>query len=129
MESITLHIPPIDLEWSDWVHWSSLIVDSRLGKGVLVPNRVPGVYEVRLIGAEQRRLTIGKASNLRWRIKQGLVKGIAKHSSGTKIRRCEDVSTIEVRWAQTDRPCAAEEELHKRYRASFGELPKYTKCT
>ena len=129
MESVTLHIPPIELEWSDWVQWNSLKVDSRSGAGVIVPNGVPGVYEVRLIGEKQRRLTIGKASALRWRIKQGLVKGIAKHSSGTKIRRDEDISTIEVRWAKTDRPCAAEEELHKRYRAGFGELPKYTKCT
>ena len=73
MEGVTLHIPPIELEWSDWVRWNSLKVDSRSGMGVIVPNGVPGVYEARLIGAEQRRLAIGKASDLRWRIKQGLV--------------------------------------------------------
>jgi hypothetical protein len=28
-----------------------------------------------------------------------------------------------------DRPAAVEEELHRRYRAKFGELPKYTKIT
>lgn len=88
-----------------------------------------GVYEVRVIGTEEWRLTIGKASNLRHRIKQGLVKGIAKHSSGTRIRATEDVSRIEVRWACTDRPCAAEEELHKQYERTFGGLPKYTLCT
>lgn len=128
MAVVRLNIPSIELEWSDWVQWNRLEIDSRSGAGVVVPNGISGVYEARLFGAEER-LTIGKASNLRMRIKQGLVKGKAKHSSGTKIRAAEDTSRIEVRWAVTDRPAAAEEELHKRYQAIFGELPKYTEHT
>src|SRR5712692_594998 len=85
MEKETIHIPLIELGRSDWAPWDSLKVDSRSGQGVIVPNRVPGVYEARLIGA-QERLTIGKTSNLRYRIKQGLVKGIAQHSAGDDIR-------------------------------------------
>ncbi len=128
MNKETIQIPPITLDWSDWVSWNSLKVDSRSGQGVIVPNKVSGVYDVRYVGAEER-LTIGKASDLRFRIKQGLVKGKAKHSAGTRIRANEDTSRIEVRWATTDRPAAAEEDLHKRYQAKFGELPKYTEHT
>src|SRR5712692_2480320 len=128
MEEETIRIPPIELDWSDWVSWDSLKADSRSGQGVIVPNRVPGVYEARLIGA-QERLTIGKTSNLRYRIKQGLVKGKAQHSAGDDIRANEDTSKIEVRWAATDRPAAAEEDLHMRYVAKFGKLPKYTEHT
>jgi len=118
----------IQIEWSDWVQWNRLKIDSRSGAGVIVPNGIPGVYEARLSGADER-LTIGKASDLRMRIKQALVKGKAKHSSGTKIRTTEDTSKIEVRWAVTDRPAAAEEELHKQYQTKFGRLPKYTEHT
>lgn len=128
MDKETIHIPPITLDWSDWISWDRLKVDSRSGQGVIVPNKVPGVYEVKCVGANER-LTIGKTSDLRMRIKQGLVKGKAQHSSGNKIRANEDTSTIEVRWAATDRPAAAEEELHKRYQNKFGELPKYTEHT
>jgi len=128
MDKETIRIPPIELDWSDWASWDSLKVDSRSGQGVIVPNKVPGVYEARLTGAEER-LTIGKASDLRYRIKQALVKGKAKHSAGDDIRANEDTSRIEVRWAATERPAAAEEELHKRYQTKFGKLPKYTEHT
>ena len=124
----TINVPPIELEWSEWIAWDDFKVDARSGRGVLVPNKVPGVYEVRYARAEER-LTIGKASNLRMRIKQGLVKGKAKHSSGKRIRASEDTARLEVRWAETDRPAAAEEELHKRYRQKFGRLPQHTKHT
>jgi hypothetical protein len=128
MEKQAIHIPTIELDWSDWAKWDNVKIDSRSGQGVLVPNGVPGVYEVRMSGAEER-LTIGKASDLRMRIKQGLVKGKAKHSSGEKIRASEDTSRIEIRWAVTDRPAAVEEDLHKKYEARFGRLPKYTEHT
>ncbi len=128
MEKETIHIPPIELRWSDWAPWDSLKVDSRSGQGVIVPNKVPGVYEARIIG-EEERLTIGKASDLRHRVKQGLVKGIAKHSSGKDIRASENTSKIEVRWAVTNRPAAPEEELHKKHKERFGRLPKYTEHT
>lgn len=128
MDEEMLNIPPIILKWSDLVSWDALTVDVRHGGGVRVPNHEPGVYEVKY-GDSEKRLTIGKASDLRMRIKQGLVKGKAKHSSGSKIRAGEEVSKLVVRWAITDRPAAAEEELHRRYKAKFGELPKYTEHT
>jgi hypothetical protein len=51
---------------------------------VVVPNGIPRVYEARLAGAEER-LTIGKASDLRMRIKQGLVKGETPHFTGDRF--------------------------------------------
>ena len=78
---------------------------------------------------KEERLTIGKASDLRWRIRQGLIKGKAEHSAGTKIRANEDTPKIVVRWAVTDRPACVEEEIHKRHRNKFGKLPKYVEHT
>lgn len=128
MERVEINIPPIVLEWSEWVPWGDLKVDARYGSGVKVPNREAGVYEAKYIDAEER-LTIGKASDLRMRIKQGLVKGKVPHSAGKRIRANEDVSGIVVRWAITDWPAAVEEELHRRHRHRFGRLPKYVKHT
>ena len=82
----------------------------------------PGCYEVRRDGAEVR-LTIGRAANLRSRVKQGLVKGKFPHSTGTRIRAKEDVSKLLVRWAVTKRPAVVEEELHLRHREEYGRLP------
>ncbi len=48
----------LDLYWSDWALWDNLKVDARSDQGVLVPNGIPGAYEVRLAGADER-LTIG----------------------------------------------------------------------
>lgn len=128
MPTERINIPRIALEWSEWVPWDDLKIDARSEGGLRVPNRTPGVYEARFAESEER-LTIGKAANLRRRIKQGLVKGKARHSAGKKIRASEDVSTIVVRWAVTDRPAAVEEELHRRHRVKFGRLPTYTKHT
>ena len=74
----------------------------------------------------QKRLTIGKASNLRMRVKQGLVKGKVPHSTGDRIRGLEDTSQIVIRWAETDRPSAVEEELHRAYIETYAELPTHT---
>jgi len=123
----TIKIPPISLKWSDWIFWDDLKVDARK-VGIKVPNKKPGVYEVKYSDIEER-LTIGKASDLRMRIKQGLVKGKTPHSAGEKIRDSEDTSRIVVRWAVTDRPAAVEEELHKRYLKRFSKLPKYVEHT
>lgn len=128
MERQEISIPPIVLEWSEWVPWDQLKVDARYGGGVKVPNRVAGVYEVKHEDSEER-LTIGRASDLRMRIKQGLVKGKARHSAGKRIRANEDVSRMVVRWAITDRPAAVEEELHRAYREKFGGRPRYVEHT
>jgi len=127
MEREAIEIPPIKLEWSDWILWDYLKVDAR-GGGIKVPNKKPGVYEVKYRDATER-LTIGKASDLRMRIKQGLVKGKTPHSAGERMRANEDASRIVVRWAVTDRPAAVEEELHKRHSRRFGKLPRYVEHT
>ncbi len=63
------------------------------------------------------------------RVRQRLVKGKLPHSAGEKIRQYEDITRVVIRWAETDCPAAAEEELHRRYRDQFGQLPKYTSHT
>jgi len=127
MEIEHIEIPRIELRWSDWFPWNEIKEDARSG-GIKIPNRLPGVYEVKYIDSEER-LTIGRAADLRMRIRQGLVKGKTKHSSGKKIRAAEDVSRLLVRWAETDRPSAAEEELHRRYLEKIRKWPKYTEHT
>lgn len=128
-EKETIDIPRIVLEWSEWIAWEDLKVDARSGRGIKLPNKVSRVYEAKY-EEDEERLTIGKASDLRMRVRQGLVKGKARHSAGRKIRAAnEDFSRIVARWAISDRPAAAEEELHKRHLASFGRLPKYTQHT
>ena len=128
MEKQTIEIPVIELEWSDWHQWAEVKKDARSAQGVRVPNRTPGVYEAKFSDSEER-LNIGRTSNLRHRIKQGLVKGKSPHSSGERLRTAEDVSKIVIRWAVTDRPAAAEEELHRQHMAKFGRLPKYVQRT
>ena len=122
-----IHIPPIELDWSEWHSWHDVERDARKD-GVIVPNKQPGVYEVRCEG-QKERLAIGKSSDLRMRIKQGLVRGKVGHPAGDKIRAKENLENVVVRWAVTDRPAAVEEELHGRHKGRFGELPKYTSFT
>ena len=124
MEIQEINIPQIHLEWSAWADWNEVMKDARSG-GIRIPNGKPGVYEVRLLN-DSERLTIGKSLDLRMRIRQGLVKGKTPHSAGKRIRDNENTAGIEIRWAETDRPCAAEEELHKQYFLHFGKWPKYT---
>jgi len=127
MEIEIIEIPRIELRWSEWHHWNDIIEDARSG-GIKIPNGVSGVYEVKYLDSEER-LTIGKASDLRMRVRQGLIKGKTKHSSGDKIRANEDVSTLLVRWAESERPAATEEELHRRYVEKHSKWPKYTDHT
>ena len=123
-----IEIPPFELSWSAWHPWRDFLRDGRSDPDALLLPDQSGVYEARLVHSLER-LTIGKASNLRMRIKQGLVKGKVPHSSGQRIRKQEDTSQILIRWAVTDRPCAAEEELHKRHVRAYGRLPRYTERT
>jgi hypothetical protein len=126
-EQTRLEIGAIILEWSSWTPWRDVFLDNRGGAGVSIPNHLPGVYEVRYADHKAaERLHIGRASDLRMRIRQGLVKGAVLHSTGKRIRQEEDVSRLVIRWAVAERPCAAEEELHRLYRQKFGRLPKYT---
>jgi hypothetical protein len=118
-----IRIPNIVLEWSDWFSW-----DKLERKVVNPPRSKRGVYEVKYADCDER-LTIGKASDLYKRVVRGLVLGSLKHSTGKKIRTHENPSELMVRWAEAERPAAAEEALHIRYRQDFGCLPKYTKIT
>lgn len=127
IEEEIIEIPLIELRWSEWIPWDGLKEDARKG-GISIPNKKPGVYEAKHENVKEC-LTIGKASDLRMRIRQGLIKGKSPHSSGEKIRAKEDTSRIVVRWAITDRPAAVEEELHKRHLRDFGKLPKYVEHT
>lgn len=86
------------------------------------------VYEVKYADTGER-LTIGKASNLRMRVKRGLVKSRVPVSTGIRIREVEDTALPVVRWATTVRSSCAEEELHRLHRDQTGGLPKYSLCT
>lgn len=123
-----IRIAPIELNWSEWIPWHRIYEDDRGGRGVHIPNKKSGVYEVRLVDHEDR-LTIGKASDLRMRIRQGLVKGKTPHSAGKKIRELEDLDQVVVRWTKTDLPSAVEEHLHVAYRNTWGANPKYVDHT
>lgn len=128
MDIRRIEIPTITLNWSEWYAWPVFLRDARSDPEGVTPPETAGVYEAKLGDAEER-LTIGKASNLRMRIKQGLVKGKVPHSSGSDIRNNEDTSRIAIRWTTTDRPAAVEEELHRKHVETFGRLPKYTERT
>ena len=129
MDEEVIKIPAINLRWSKWHKWNDFKFDlRRSNNGVNVPNE-PGVYET-IHEDEEERLTIGKASNLRMRVKQGLVKGKVPHSTGERMKSENlDFSKIVVRWAVTDRPSATEEALHKKHVEKYGKLPKYVKRT
>ena len=129
MDEEVIKIPVINLRWSKWHKWNDFEFDlRRVNNGVNVPNK-SGVYET-IHEDEEERLTIGKASNLRMRVKQGLVKGKVPNSTGERMKSENlDFSKIVVRWAVTDRPSATEEDLHKRHVEKHGRLPKYVKRT
>jgi hypothetical protein len=117
-----LQIGTIELHWSNWTPWAKV-------EGKAVPH-APGVYEVRRVGEEGGlALTIGKASDLHQRVLRSLIRGQYPHSAGERIRREEAPSILIVRWAETDRPAAAEEELHRLHLMEFGRLPIYTLST
>ena len=124
-EEEVLDIPGIYLGWSRWELWEDLAKTLPRGLGIELPRGRPGVYEARLEGDEER-LVIGKASDLSKRIKEGLIRGNLAHTAGRKIRAQEHTNLVEVRWAITQWPAAAEEVLHKRHIETFGRLPKYT---
>jgi hypothetical protein len=123
-----LEIPPIVLAWSSWQRWDDLRRDERVRTGPRVPIGRPGVYEV-IKEHTTERLTIGRAADLRARVKHQLVMGHGTHPVRNAILKGEDTSRVLIRWALTDRPAAAEEELHRLYVRQHGRLPKYTQRT
>ncbi len=123
-----IEVPPIILPWSPWHRWDTLRQDARRGSGAPRPPARPGVYEVMAEG-QQPRLTIGRTSNLRTRVKEQLVMGIGPHPAHEGIVRNEDLGHVFVRWAPTEYPAAAEEALHREHIRRHGRLPKYTQRT
>ena len=82
-EQTVLEIGTIKLDWSDWVPWRDVSADNRAGAGVSIPNMIADVYEVRSVDNEtDDRIYIGRAGDLRLRVRQGLVKGKLPHSGG-----------------------------------------------
>ena len=114
-----VHIEPIVLDWSEWHSWR----DVARGGCAVAPGEQAGVYEAKISGRKER-LAIGKAKDLRARVKQGLMGGKAGEPAGDEVGADEDVV---VRWAATERPAAVVEELQIRHMGRFGEMPKYTR--
>jgi hypothetical protein len=124
-----IEVPPIVLAWSPWHRWKTLREDERGGPGLRLPAGRPGVYEVMAEG-QGLRLTIGRTSNLRARVKYQLVMGSGgSHPAREPIMKNEDLGRVFIRWALTDRPAAAEEALHLDHVRRHGRLPKYTQRT
>lgn len=109
------------LDWSAWFRWSD--ISSRR---IRAPGQ-PGVYEARHRGQEIR-LTIGETNLLKRRVSY-LVRGNGPHSAGERIRMTENVATVLVRWAITERHKVIEQQLHQEHRDRFGRLPIHTKRT
>lgn len=74
-EQTVLEIGTITLDGSDWVPGVEILTDNRGGAGVSIPNVIAGVYEVHSIDNEPGdRVYIGRAGDLRLRVRQGLAK-------------------------------------------------------
>jgi len=109
----------IELKWSDWFNWNDLLNDK-----IQVPDN-SGVYEIRL---NEECFDIGKATNLKTRMLQQLIKNRGKHSTRDRMKKENvDFNNLKVRWVKTDNPAALEEYLHKMHIKQFGILPKHVK--
>ena len=113
------------MRWTDSMAWSAIEQGAHP-----VPDK-PGVYEV--LGPEGGpSLTIGKASSLRSRVVQALIRGNLPHSAGERIRQSEDTTALTVRYrvlASIKDADRLEAELHESHVRVFGALPKHTRRT
>jgi len=120
-----LDIPPIVLDWSEWVSWNALTADTEPEGEIAVPHE-PGVYEVKY-QEEGKRLTIGQGSDLDRRVRQQLVRGSGKHSTRDRMEKAHvDFSRVVVRWAVTNWQVVAEAVLHRQHEVKFGCPPVHT---
>ena len=122
----TIIIPEIKLNWSNLYKFKEIQKNVRDG-GINLPN-TSGVYKV--LDENNEIIHIGRASNLRSRVKQGFVKGNNKHSTRKRIiENGIDLTKLKIQWAVTEWPNSVEEYLHKEFKRKYGKLPKYTKVT
>jgi hypothetical protein len=119
-----LSIPDIWIKWSFVESFDDIAGTGEHSEEIDLPPPEPGVYEVRCRGRYEP-LYIGRTLNLRQRVRDALVKGIAVHVAGQRMRENEGPALLCVRWAVTDRPAAAEEELLRRHEKFWGHLPEY----
>ena len=105
----------ITLHWSEWIDW-----DFATGSKILDES---GVYEAKFKNQE-KRLYIGETNKLSKRVS---FLRTSTHHAGEKIRTNEDISNIEIRWAETGQYKNAERELLKMHCIKFGSWPKYNK--
>lgn len=132
MEKQVISIPRIELEWSKWYPWAEFKINARKREGIKKPGGA-GVYEVKY-KTEKERLHIGETGRpLKKRLyefRRALIQGTTDHSAGSAMHAASvDTSRLVIRWAETNRPKAVEEELHRQYREKFGKLPKYDRHT
>lgn len=121
-----IKIGDIVIEWSKWHSWQEISVDGRKNGGVKIPDRSPGVYEVKKKGGK-KRLLIGGTKNLRRMIRECLVTGRLErpYSAGNEIALHEKVSQVVIRWGVTTKPRAVAEELLQRHLKKYSSYPEY----
>ena len=95
--------------------------------GVHIPNQIGGVYEARIINS-QERLSIARSGDLRWAIREEVVRRSPHSTSalGRKIRENEDASNVDIRWMVTEHHKLMKECLCRQHIEKFGHMPKYT---
>ena len=121
-----IKIPEIELNWSDLYSFEEIEKNIKDG-GVNVPD-ASGVYKV--LDENNEIIHIGRASNLRNRVKQGFVRGKTPHSTRERmLKEGVNLKKLKIQWAVTDWPNSAEEYLHKEFKKNYKRLPKYTKVT
>ena len=126
IENQDIEIPTIHLEWSSW-----LACHEQISQRTMVPNnprRTAGVYEARL-RSRPDRLIIGKTNCVAEMVQDALGLGEKSGEPWESIRDNEDLSQVEVRWAETTRPCAVQEELLRMHITQHKIIPKYYSST
>ena len=113
-------------QWEQWHSWNSIYTLVKDG-GVEIPNGIGCVYEVRLVGSRER-LVIARSGDLRWAIREELVRRSPNSTSaaGRKIRENEDLAKIQIRWMITENHADEKQNLCLSHLEDFGYLPKYT---
>lgn len=118
-------VPNKKPQWTQWHPWDSVHTLVKDG-GVDIPNKVGGVYEARLVGSSER-LVIARSSDLRWAIREELVRRSPNSTSaaGRKIRENEDLAKVQIRWMVVENHADKKDELCLSHIEDFGYLPKY----